>query len=164
MMIDRRDFLKLGSFSLLTAAAPRLRTVYAQESAKADYTIEVANGLAELGPDQITSTTLYNGQFPGPLLRFKEGRPVTVDIVNKTDHPELLHWHGQKIPSDVDGAEEEGSRVVAPSTTLRETFTSSPWFSLLPYACACRRRSEPRPIFRPGWPGLYRAEGQFWSI
>ena len=126
MMIDRRDFLKLGSLSLLAAATPRLRAAYAQAPAKADYTIEIANGLAEIGPSQIISTTLYNGQFPGPLLRFKEGQPVTVDIVNKTDHPELLHWHGQKIPSDVDGAEEEGSRVVAPGTTLRETFTPAP--------------------------------------
>jgi FtsP/CotA-like multicopper oxidase with cupredoxin domain len=126
MKIDRRDFLKLSSLSLLAAATPRLRAAYAQSPAKADYTVEIANGLAEIGPSQIISTTLYNGQFPGPLLRFKEGQPVTVDIVNKTDHPELLHWHGQKIPSDVDGAEEEGSRVVAPGTTLRETFTPAP--------------------------------------
>lgn len=126
MKIDRRDFLKLGSLSLLAAAAPKLRAAYAQAPVNPDYTIEIANGLAELGPEQIISTTLYNGQFPGPLLRFKEGQPVTVDIVNKTEHPELLHWHGQKIPSDVDGAEEEGSRVVVPGATLRETFTPGP--------------------------------------
>lgn len=125
-MIDRRDFLKLSRLSLLAAAAPGLRASYAQAPLKPDYTIEIANGLAELAPAQIVSTTLYNGQFPGPLLRFKEGQPITVDIVNKTDYPELLHWHGQKIPSDVDGAEEEGSRVVAPGLTLRETFTPGP--------------------------------------
>lgn len=118
--------MKLGSLSLLAVAAPKLRAAYAQTPANPDYTIEIANGLAELGPKQIISTTLYNGQFPGPLLRFKEGQPVTVDIVNKTDHPELLHWHGQKIPSDVDDAEEEGSRVVALGATLRETFTPGP--------------------------------------
>ncbi|MBV9776566.1 MAG: multicopper oxidase domain-containing protein [Acetobacteraceae bacterium] len=125
-MIDRREFLKLSSVSLLAAAAPRMRAAHAQAPSKSDYTIEIANGLAELRPEQIVSTTLYNGQFPGPLLRFKEGQPVTVDIVNKTDRPELLHWHGQKIPVDVDGAEEEGSRVVAPGERLRETFTPGP--------------------------------------
>ena len=125
-MIDRREFLKLSSVSLLAAAAPRMRVAHAQAPSKSDYTIEIANGLAELGPEKIVSTTLYNGQFPGPLLRFKEGQPVTVDIVNKTDRPELLHWHGQKIPVDVDGAEEEGSRVVAPGETLRETFAPGP--------------------------------------
>jgi FtsP/CotA-like multicopper oxidase with cupredoxin domain len=126
MTIDRRDVLKLGSLSLLATAAPKLGPAYAQAPANPDYTIEIANGLAELGPEQIISASLHNGQFPGPLLRFKEGQPVTVDIVNQTDHPELLHWHGQKIPSDVDGAEEEGSRVVAPGTTLRETFIPGP--------------------------------------
>lgn len=130
MLVDRRDFLRLGGISMLGMAAPATRQAFAQAPSgparKADYTIEIANGLAELAPDKIISTTLYNGQFPGPLLRFKEGQPVTVDIVNKTDHPELLHWHGQKIASDVDGAEEEGSRVVPPGGMIREMFTPQP--------------------------------------
>ncbi|MGE5241172.1 MAG: multicopper oxidase domain-containing protein, partial [Bacteroidota bacterium] len=71
----------------------------------ADYTIRIGTGLIELAPDRILSTTTYNGQFPGPLLRFKEGRPVVVDIHNDTDTPEQLHWHGQFLPVDVDGSE-----------------------------------------------------------
>jgi hypothetical protein len=35
-----------------------------------------------------------------------EGQPVAVH--NDTDTPKLVHWHGQMIPSDVDGAAEEG--------------------------------------------------------
>ena len=127
---DRRNFLQLGGVSLLGAATSRIMPAFAQaqpaDTRPADYTIEIANGLAEISRDQIISTTLYNGQFPGALLRFHEGQAVTVDIRNKTDHPEYLHWHGQKIPSDVDGAEEEGSRVVPPNGMLRETFTPQP--------------------------------------
>ena len=96
------------------------------ESGPADHTIRIANGLVELGPQQIISTTLYNGQFPGPLLRFKEGQRVTIDIHNDTDSPEVLHWHGQKIPPDVDGAEEEGSPVVAPHSSIRQSFIPQP--------------------------------------
>ena len=33
------------------------------------------------------STVVYNGQFPGPLLRFKEGQRTWVDIYNDTDNP-----------------------------------------------------------------------------
>jgi hypothetical protein len=51
-------------------------------------------------------------QFPGPLLRLEEGRRVIVDIHNDTDTPELVHWHGQMIPSDIDGAAEEGTPFV----------------------------------------------------
>ena len=64
MITDRRNLLKLGGFSLLGAAVPRIIPAFAQaqpaETRKADYTIAIANGLAELGPDQIISTTLYN--------------------------------------------------------------------------------------------------------
>ncbi len=128
IVTDRREFLKLGALSLAGAAAHRILPAQAQpqDTAKADYTIDIAHGLAELSLEQIVSTMLYNGQFPGPLLRFKEGQPVTVDIRNKTDRREFLHWHGQWIPADVDGAEEEGSRVVPPNGTIRETFTPRP--------------------------------------
>ena len=34
----------------------------------------------------------------------KEGKPVTVDIYNDTDVPELVHWHGQMISAKADGA------------------------------------------------------------
>ncbi len=53
----------------------------------------------------------YNGQFPGPLLRFPKQR-TTVDIYNDTDAPEQLHWHGQKSEVDVDGAAEEGTPFI----------------------------------------------------
>ena len=78
-----------------------------------DYTIRIGTGLVELSPNHIVATTLYNNQFPGPLLRLREGRPVTVEIHNDTDTPEQLHWHGQLVPADVDGAAEEGTPFIA---------------------------------------------------
>jgi hypothetical protein len=59
--------------------------------------------------NRIITTTTYNGQFPGPLLRMKERQRVTVDVHNETDVPEQLHWHGQFVGADVDGAAEERS-------------------------------------------------------
>ena len=97
MTIDRRALLK--SAAALSAANAMPRLADAMEVEKADYTLRIATGLVELAPDHIVSTTLYNGQFPGPLLRFKEGQRVDVDIHNDTDTPELVHWHGQIIPS-----------------------------------------------------------------
>src|SRR5262249_8228743 len=92
----------------------------------ADYSLRIANGLVELASDHIVSTTLYNGQFPGPLLRFREGERVVVDIHNDTDTPELVHWHGQMIGSDVDGAAEEGTPYVPPHGMQRVVFTPKP--------------------------------------
>ena len=83
-----------------------------QPETKADYTLTIATQPIELAPNRIVSVTSYNGRFPGPLLRFKEGARVTVDVHNETDTPEQLHWHGQSIPSDVDGAAEEGTPFI----------------------------------------------------
>src|SRR5947207_2272549 len=74
----------------------------------------------------IVSTKLYNGQFPGPLLRFTEGKRVVVDIHNDTDTPEQLHWHGQFLPIDVDGAAEEGTPFTPAHGMRRIAFTPGP--------------------------------------
>lgn len=92
----------------------------------ADYTIRIGTGLVELGPDATVSTKIYNGQFPGPLLRLSEGKRVVVDIQNDTDTPEQLHWHGQFLPADVDGAAEEGTPFIPAHGMRRIAFTPGP--------------------------------------
>ena len=127
MMIDRRSLLKCAGLVPLIGAAPRLAFGADEATAeKADYTLRIGTGLVELAPDHIVSTALYNGQFPGPLLRFKEEQQVIVDIRNDTDTPELVHWHGQMIPSDVDGAAEEGTPFVPVHGMRRISFVPRP--------------------------------------
>lgn len=92
----------------------------------ADYTLHINVTPLEIAPKRIISTTTYNGQFPGPLIRLKEGQLVTVDIFNDTDAPEQLHWHGQQVPVDVDGASEEGTPFIPPLGKRRITFTPRP--------------------------------------
>ena len=96
------------------------------EAGAPDYVLHIAASPIEIAPKRIVSTITYNGQFPGPLLRFKEGRPVTVEIHNETDTPEQLHWHGQTVSTDVDGAAEEGTPYVPAHGMRRITFTPQP--------------------------------------
>jgi FtsP/CotA-like multicopper oxidase with cupredoxin domain len=91
-----------------------------------DYTLRIKAAAIEIAPKRILSAVCYNDQFPGPLLRFREGRQVTVDIFNDTDTPEQLHWHGQKIPTDVDGAAEEGTPYIPAHGHRRIVFTPNP--------------------------------------
>jgi FtsP/CotA-like multicopper oxidase with cupredoxin domain len=137
---SRRQFLKtmgMGAGSVALSAQTNLiqAALAAQpgESAPsqdakgaADYTLHIKNSPLEIASDRIISATTYNGQFPGPLLRFKEGTPVTIEIYNDTDRPEQLHWHGQKIPTDVDGAAEEGTPFISAHGRRRLTFTPNP--------------------------------------
>src|SRR5271170_7877920 len=127
MTIDRRSLLKHTALVPLMGALPRLvRAADEMTPEKADFTLRIGVGLVELSPDHVVSTTLYNGQFPGPLLRFKEGQRVVVDIHNDTDTPELVHWHGQMIPSEVDGASEEGTPFVPSHGMRRVSFIPKP--------------------------------------
>ncbi len=125
MTITRRALLRYASQAAALGALPRAAAA-ADPAVKADYTLRIATGLVELAPEHIVSTTLYNGQFPGPLLRFKEGERVVVDVYNDTDSPELVHWHGQMIPSEVDGASEEGTPFIQAHGMRRLTFVPKP--------------------------------------
>ncbi len=97
-----------------------------QASGSADHTILIKTAAVEIAPNRIVSSVTYNGQFPGPLLRFKEGEQVTVDIINDTNEPEQLHWHGQKVGTDVDGAAEEGTPWIPAHGKRRISFTPNP--------------------------------------
>src|SRR5664279_20465 len=140
--VGRRKFIKLsGSMASIAAFFPgaafhlidKKNSKILQYSDRipkteevADYTIHIGTGLIEVAPQLIISTTTYNGQFPGPLLRFKEGQRTIVDIYNDTDMPEQFHWHGQFVPVEVDGASEEGTPYIPPHGMRREIFIPNP--------------------------------------
>ncbi|WP_213806142.1 multicopper oxidase domain-containing protein [Granulicella sp. dw_53] len=137
--MQRRHFIQLGSLALAQTAAARLAASQmpgmaaaqpqAPPATKADITLRIEPVTVELSPDRILSTIGYNGTSPGPILRMKEGKPISVDVINDTDTPELVHWHGLLIPSDVDGVEEEGTPFVPPRGRRRYSFTPKPFGS-----------------------------------
>src|SRR5271157_5348952 len=114
----------------------------------ADYTLTIATTPLEVAPTRILSVTTYNGQFPGPLLRFKEGQRVTVEIHNETDTPEQLHWHGQFVSTEVDGAAEEGTPFIPPHVSRRISWEPRPaGLRLKGSTAADVRRDERRSLF-----------------
>ncbi|HEY2645621.1 MAG TPA: multicopper oxidase domain-containing protein, partial [Candidatus Acidoferrales bacterium] len=128
-MLNRREFLAVTGTSALGAAlasAPRFSSLAAIPPAKPDLTLRIAPVSVEIAPGSVFKTTGYNGKVPGPILRFKEGKRVTVDVHNDTDMPELVHWHGQFVASDVDGSEEEGTPLVPAHGSRQYTFEPGP--------------------------------------
>ena len=131
-------FMKFGGLTLAQAATARLlpgqmsgqmptpKDSTALPEGKADYTLRIAPVTVELSPERILSTVGYNGVSPGPVLRMREDKPITVDVINDTDVPELVHWHGLLVPAEVDGVEEEATPFVAPQGRRRYQFTPRP--------------------------------------
>jgi FtsP/CotA-like multicopper oxidase with cupredoxin domain len=130
---DRRRFLRDTGMALSGAAAATSAPFRAlalqpgsQMKTKPDYTLKIEPTTIELAPGVSVKTTGYNGQVPGPLLRLREGVPVTIDVTNSSTVPDIVHWHGLMTDSKNDGAMEEGSPMIAPGGQLRYTLTPRP--------------------------------------
>jgi FtsP/CotA-like multicopper oxidase with cupredoxin domain len=124
----RRDVLKVGILAMLTTEGIAATTLAARRPSvgRPDYTLRIGRGDVEVAPGKTITTKTYNGQFPGPLLRFTEGKTTRIDVYNDTDTPEQLHWHGQRVPVDVDGSAEEGTPFVPPHGMRRLLFSPGP--------------------------------------
>jgi len=125
-IVDRRSFLALLGTSACVTAATRLGVQAPSEVSKADVTLRISPVKLEIAPGKIIETIGYNGSVPGPILRFREGQSVSIQVENQTSNPELVHWHGLSIPSQVDGSMEEGTPLVPGHGTQRYSFTARP--------------------------------------
>ncbi|MBL3557754.1 MULTISPECIES: copper resistance system multicopper oxidase [Marinobacter] len=61
----------------------------------------------------------YNGASPGPVMRFKEGENVKINVTNNLDEMTSIHWHGLILPFDQDGV----PGISFPGIKPGETFT-----------------------------------------
>ncbi len=120
----RRDLL--GGLGATAIAGALLRAQDRQSSDKADFALRIGPVSVELAPKKIVRTVGYNGIAPGPLLRMTEGKAVSIDIFNDSAIPELVHWHGLHVASDVDGSMEEGTPMIAPHGHQRYSLTPTP--------------------------------------
>jgi FtsP/CotA-like multicopper oxidase with cupredoxin domain len=122
--MNRRTFLGQAGAALTSAALASITPAWAQ--APPDFKLEIAPLALEIAPGKVIHTTAYNGRVPGPLIRWPEGKPIAIDVLNRTTIPEIVHSHGLSIPSEMDGSVEEGSPEIAPGAQLRYLFTPRP--------------------------------------
>lgn len=81
-----------------------------------------------IGPTPVTidgrraMATGINGTVPGPLLRWREGDTVTLDVSNELSSDSSLHWHGLLLPSGMDGVPGLSFKGIEPGETFRYRF------------------------------------------
>jgi FtsP/CotA-like multicopper oxidase with cupredoxin domain len=112
----RRAFLQLSGLATFGACLEPLG-VAASPAGSPDPThvLRIRKAQVELAPGHLITTTTYDGQLPGPLLRTAVGEPVRVDVYNETDIPERINWHGQAV--------EERASLIAARSVRRMEFT-----------------------------------------
>ena len=73
----------------------------------------------EVAPGKIVHAWTYDGGIPGPLIRAHVGDRVIVHFTNQLPQPSTVHWHGVRVPIDMDGVPD----VSQPEVKTGETFT-----------------------------------------
>ena len=83
------------------------------------------NGTLRLLPEPLTETAVwgYNGEVPGPLLRYKIGAEVKIRLLNTLDQPTSLNWHGVRIVNAMDGVGGLTQEPVPPGGSFDYRFT-----------------------------------------
>ena len=68
--------------------------------------------------------TAINGSVPAPVLRWKQGEHVTLDVTNNMAVDSSIHWHGLILPSGMDGVPHisENFSGIKPGETFRYEF------------------------------------------
>ncbi|MEH6562028.1 MAG: copper resistance system multicopper oxidase [Marinobacter sp.] len=64
----------------------------------------------------------YNGESPGPVLRFKEGEEVSINVTNNLDEETSIHWHGLILPFQQDGVPGISFSGIKPGETFTYKF------------------------------------------
>ena len=79
--------------------------------------------VAKLADLQIDGKTVrawtYNGGLPGPLIKTRVGDRLIVHFKNELDEPTTVHWHGVRVPIEMDGVPE----ISQPEVKKGESFT-----------------------------------------
>ena len=58
----------------------------------------------EFSPGVFSNVYTYNGVIPGPLIKTKVGDTLIVNFTNNLPEPTTIHWHGLRLPADMDGS------------------------------------------------------------
>ena len=68
-----------------------------------DYELIAAPVDMELVPGHLTPAWGYGGQAPGVELRCRQGERLRVRFINKLEQQSTIHWHGIRLPLEMDG-------------------------------------------------------------
>lgn len=121
----RRRFISgLGACAVAGLAA-RSRSAFALTSPgeatvprAATYDLTLARGTVNKTGVSTWANTI-NGGVPGPVLRWREGDVVSINVRNEMPEMTGMHWHGIILPNDMDGV----PGLEFPGIQPGETFT-----------------------------------------
>ncbi|MBI5513700.1 MAG: multicopper oxidase family protein [Deltaproteobacteria bacterium] len=104
-----------------TLALPRV-TDRAPDPRVVEIDLEARVGEWELSPGRRVRAMTYNGTVPGPTIEARAGDTVVVHFTNRLEEPTTVHWHGLRVPANMDGGP-HSQPPIAPGGTFEYRFT-----------------------------------------
>lgn len=124
MDISRRQFIKssiaISALSILPACSV---TQSVDEKGRYVYDLTAEPATAELVPGYTTKVLGFDGQIPAPTIRCRQGEKVVIRFTNKLAEPTTIHWHGLRIPIEMDGVPFLSQPPIMPGETFVYEFT-----------------------------------------
>lgn len=84
--------------------------------------LEALTAEVEVAPGRRIKAWTYNGSLPGPLIRARVGDRLIVHFTNRLPAPTTVHWHGLRVPIQMDGVPGHSQPEVKPGETFTYDF------------------------------------------
>lgn len=65
----------------------------------------------------------YDGRVPGPEIRVRQGEPVRIVVTNDLPQDTTVHWHGIRLPIEMDGVPGISQPPIRPGESFVYEFT-----------------------------------------
>ena len=98
-----------------------------------EWTLVATDKEIEVAPGVHYPAWVYNGRVPGPTLRAHEGDRLRIRLVNSSEHPHTIHFHGIH-PAEMDGVPGIGAGLIETGEATTYEFDAEP-FGLHLYHC-----------------------------
>ena len=130
-MASRRQFLKTAAGLGGIAFANSLLPAWARSGVYNDMTgatwtntnldLSIAAKTLDIG-GRMANAVLVNGHLPAPLLRWREGDHLHLNVTNNLQEDTSIHWHGILLPFQMDGVPGVSFPGIKPGETFRYHF------------------------------------------
>ena len=125
--MKRRKFIRQGVLFGGYACASQLFPSWTQtalgleDSHQKTFNLEIGKAKVKIDNRPGEAITV-NGTLPAPLLRWKEGDTVTLNVTNTLNVDTSIHWHGLLLPFQMDGVPGVSFPGIKPHTTFTYQF------------------------------------------
>lgn len=118
--ISRRAILTGAASSLTIASMPKF--AFAQNASPLRLVAMPSD--IKLVDDQppFTKVWSFGGTVPGPVLRYRQGEQLKVRVENQLSQDTSVHWHGVRLPNNMDGVPNLTQKPIIPKGEFDYTF------------------------------------------